>query len=170
MDSVINMPGSDKYAKTQETSQNNSFLNAWGKSRDGIKPSGHNKLGDTGCLACHNPTTEIGATNFTVFVIGTDLSNDHPVGVPFRGLTEGTDYTGNTGTSANSKLLFFDKNGNSRADKNEVRFYRTGDDFNVECASCHDPHGVPNGGSSFTPTFLRVANGGSALCQTCHAK
>jgi len=33
----------------------------------------------------------------------------------------------------------------------------------VECASCHDPH-------SDQALFLRVANSGSALCYTCHAK
>ena len=33
----------------------------------------------------------------------------------------------------------------------------------VECASCHDPH-------STNPTFLRISNGASAVCLTCHAK
>jgi len=33
----------------------------------------------------------------------------------------------------------------------------------VECASCHDPH-------STNPTFLRIGNGASAVCLTCHAK
>lgn len=34
----------------------------------------------------------------------------------------------------------------------------------VECASCHDPH------SSTNPTFLRIANTGSAVCLACHIK
>ncbi|VAW92721.1 hypothetical protein MNBD_GAMMA20-1957 [hydrothermal vent metagenome] len=57
----------------------------------------------------------------------------------------------------------------------------------MECTSCHDPHGVPSGGSGtntrFSPSFLRVnngigasrdentgitRNGPSALCLTCH--
>jgi len=33
----------------------------------------------------------------------------------------------------------------------------------VECSSCHDPH-------TTNPTFLRVNNGASAVCLTCHAK
>jgi predicted CXXCH cytochrome family protein len=33
----------------------------------------------------------------------------------------------------------------------------------VECASCHDPH-------SANPTFLRIANTGSAVCLACHVK
>lgn len=76
---------------------------------------------------------------------GTDLSNDHPIGVPYRGLTAGTDYAGGTTTSGG---------------------------FEVECASCHDPHGVPSGGagSAFIGTFLRIANAESALCLTCHTK
>jgi predicted CXXCH cytochrome family protein len=33
----------------------------------------------------------------------------------------------------------------------------------VECASCHDPH-------TANPTFLRIANTGSAVCLACHVK
>ncbi len=63
---------------------------------------------------------------------------------------------------------FFFDDGDSNMEKQEVRVY----DGKVECASCHDPHGVPSGGagSTFKPTFLRVANTGSALCLTCHTK
>lgn len=50
--------------------------------------------------------------------------------------------------------------------------FDTGDGHEVECASCHDPHGVgpgPGGsGNPFNRTFLRVANGASALCLACH--
>ena len=48
----------------------------------------------------------------------------------------------------------------------------TGDGFEVECASCHDPHGVPSdgAGSTFNPAFLRVANSESNLCLSCHVK
>ena len=50
--------------------------------------------------------------------------------------------------------------------------FESGDGFEVECGSCHDPHGVPSGGngSAFLPTFLRVTNAGSAVCLTCHNK
>lgn len=168
VDSIINMPGSGRYLKAQETSQNNGFLNDWPSAA-----AVHDGLNSTGCLACHNPTAPAfanTATDFTAFALGTDLSNDHPIGVPYRGLTPGTDYNGGTTTSGN--LLFFDRDGDSRADKNEVRFYNTGGGFEVECASCHDPHGVPSGGagSTFIGTFLRIANSASALCLTCHSK
>ena len=69
-------------------------------------------------------------------------------------------------------VRWFDANGNSFPDKQEIRLYDSGDGFEVECASCHDPHGVPSGGqgTTFNPTFLRKANTGSAVCLTCHTK
>jgi hypothetical protein len=71
-----------------------------------------------------------------------------------------------------ARLAYFDTNGNSRADSNEIRLYNTGEGYEVECASCHDPHGVPSAGpgSVFNATFLRVTNTGSAVCLSCHTK
>jgi len=121
------------------------------------------------------------------------LGDDHPIGVRYP--TEfgpGVDY--NEPTVQTAKISFFDLNGNNHADPNEVRLYETGDGYEVECASCHDPHGVPLSGSSVVsdaagsgtlliPSFLRVgqrvskvtgtrvsANAGSELCLTCHVK
>ena len=101
------------------------------------------------------------------FYIGTDLTNDHPVGVTFPAATgSGTDWNTPGGTKDTS--LYFDVNSNTKMDKDEIRIYSG----QVECASCHDPHGVPDpaNGNIFKPTFLRVANTGSALCLTCHSK
>jgi len=121
------------------------------------------------------------------------LADDHPVGVRYP--TEfgpGVDY--NEPSVQIARISFFDLNGNNHADPNEVRLYDTGDGYEVECASCHDPHGVPLNGSSVVadatgagtpliPSFLRVgqrvskvtgtrvsANAGSELCLTCHIK
>ncbi len=168
IDSIINMPGSGNYLKSQETSTNNDFLESWGPVPTGF----HATM--TECAACHNPTGPLGtimptATDFTVFIIGTDLSNDHPVGIVFP--TANTDFATTTGTQGNAK--FFDRNGNGRMNKDEVRVYASGEGFEVECASCHDPHGVPTGGggSANIPSFLRVNNtNDSALCLTCHMK
>lgn len=57
-------------------------------------------------------------------------------------------------------------------DKGDIRMYGVGTDSRVECASCHDPHGVPSAGpgSTFNPTFLRKPNIGSTVCLTCHTK
>lgn len=172
VDSIINMPGSGRYDPAQATSQNNTFLNTWNNARgtDATVHIGLNPTPALGCLACHSTGAGFvgsGATDFTVFAIGTDLKNDHPVGVTFPVINgPGTDFNTPGGTKGSAK--FFDADSDANMGTGDVRIY----DGKVECASCHDPHGVPTGaaGSVFKPTFLRVANTGSALCLTCHSK
>lgn len=178
VDSIINMPGSGRYSAAQQTVQSNTFLNAWKNSTMGAggpDATIHIGLspGNTGCLACHSPGAGIvgaGAPDLTVTALGTDLRDDHPVGVQYPATGPNVDFNAPTATAG--AVRFFDTNGNGRADKREVRLYNSGGGFEVECASCHDPHGVPSGGagSVFLPTFLRVSNAGSALCLTCHVK
>jgi hypothetical protein len=183
VDSVINMPGSGRWQASQATGQDTSFLDTWpggpGSSFYGghgtleVSADAFNRYGE--CQSCHSiagpqhdPST---IPVFDAFHIGTDLRNDHPVGVRYPTITgSGTDFRTPAATGGN--LRFFDTNGNSRPDKNEIRLYDSGDGFEVECGSCHDPHGVPSGGngSAFLPTFLRVTNAGSAVCLTCHNK
>jgi hypothetical protein len=176
VDSVINMPGSGGYDAAQATSQNNTFLNAWTNSR-GPDATLHIGLDaqniGAGCLACHSSGAGVvgaSATDFTVFALGTDLRNDHPVGVRFPTVGPGVDFKAPTASRVG--MSWFDTNANLRPDTAEVRMYDSGQGFEVECASCHDPHGVPSAGpgSQFNPTFLRVPNTASALCLTCHAK
>lgn len=126
-----------------------------------------------GCMTCHSDVgmvSQMGggqqATNFSFFLIGTDLRNVHPIGVTFPPQSN-TYFNFPTGTQDTSR--FFDVNGDGRMDKNEIRTY----EGKVECATCHDPHGVPDPTDptgKFKPTFLRVNNAGSAVCLTCHAK
>ena len=175
VDSVINMPGSGGYNPSQATAQNNGFLNAWNNSRgpDATVHLGLDPTPAAGCLACHSAGAGVvgaGATDFGAFVIGTDLRNDHPVGVRYPAPGPGVDFKPTTAVRAG--LRWFDSNANGNPDTREVRVFDTGDGFEVECASCHDPHGVPSGGpgSAFNPSFLRVANTGSALCLVCHTK
>ena len=174
VDSIINMPGSGRYLKSQETApaQNTAFLNTW-RNSSGVGPSVHIGLSSnisTGCLACHSPEAGFvgaGATDFTVFSIGTDLKNDHPVGITYPATNgPGTDFQKPARTKGS--ITFFDTNNDSNLGTDEVRIYGG----MVECASCHDPHGVPSAGpgSVFKPTFLRVTNTGSALCLSCHNK
>ena len=173
VDSIINMPGSGRYLATQETTENTAFLNSWNNSR-GPDATVHARLSGAECLACHSSGAGIvgaGATDFTAFAIGTDLRNDHPVGIRYPSTAgAGSDFKDPPRKEA--LLAYFDNNGNSRADPNEIRLYNSGDGYEVECASCHDPHGVPSAGvgSVFNPTFLRVNNAGSAVCLTCHSK
>lgn len=101
------------------------------------------------CLGCHDGTLNIdqfGGSAGTVDITGeyvsskanvtTDLTDDHPVGynIPFGG----TGWQTAIGATA--------------------RAY-AGD---VECASCHDPHGV----ASYGVHFLRAAD----FCTDCHNK
>jgi hypothetical protein len=171
VDSIINMPGSGRYNPAQETTQNTAFLDAWTNPR-GPDTTSHGRIG-TECMVCHAPGVggALGATDFTAFVIGTDLRNDHPVGIRYpTAAGPGTDFQDPPRKEA--RLAYFDNNGNARADAGEIRLYNSGDGYEVECASCHDPHGVPSAGpgSVFNPTFLRVNNAGSAVCLTCHTK
>ncbi len=168
VDSVINMPGSGLYDPNQATSQSDAFLNTWPSAS-----SVHGGLNPGQCLACHSAGAGFvgaGAPDFTVAFIGTDLRNDHPVGITYPIPVTGKDF--NDPNQKKVGIAFFDTNGNGRADNNEIRLYDTGQGYKVECASCHDPHGVPSAGpgSVFNPTFLRVSNAGSALCLTCHIK
>ena len=185
IDSIINMPNenslgqtSGNYDPNQATSVNTTFLDSW------PQPSGdtvnHTVLGsetsDVGCMVCHTDggSGDIfpGAPDFQVFVIGTDLRNDHPVGITYpTARTLGADADFNATNAASATMTWYD-DGDGKAQKDEIRFYDTGDGPEVECASCHDPHGVPSAGagSVFNPTFLRVSNSQSAVCQTCHNK
>lgn len=182
IDSIINMPGSGRYSATAKTSHDENHLdNNWANNAvypGTTRSNNHHAIGPTspgggvGCMACHSGPSGIEvASDFSAFYIGTDLRNDHPVGILYPASTgPGTDFNSTTGTRGS--LKFFDSNSNGRADTREVRLYDTGDGHEVECASCHDPHGVPSGapGSTFNPVFLRVANAGSTLCLTCHIK
>lgn len=174
VDSIINMPGSGRYRVEQEVTENAAFLNSEWDNRRGPDARVHARMSSTECLACHSAGAGIvgaGATDFTAFAIGTDLRNDHPVGVRYpTDAGAGSDFRAPSRQEA--RLAWFDNNGNSRADPNEIRLYNTGEGYEVECASCHDPHGVPSAGpgSTFNATFLRVSNVGSGVCLTCHTK
>jgi Doubled CXXCH motif (Paired_CXXCH_1) len=166
MDSIINMPGSGnyKFSEINKLKIEKDFLDSWPGMKAGTE---HLGLSSVGCLSCHGGVAIPGAPDFTVAAIGTDLTNDHPVGITFPTTNgPGTDFKTPTGAQGNA--TFFDTNSNGSMDKGDVRLY----DAKVECASCHDPHGVPSGaaGSTFNLTFMRVANTNSAVCLTCHAK
>jgi predicted CXXCH cytochrome family protein len=109
------------------------------------------------CLSCHDGSVALDSyggspTTNTVFIpeshrvgFGGDLSGEHPIGFTFTETIAADDgQLHNPTNSAVAELLF------------------SGD---LECASCHDVHndlGVAG--------LLRVDNGGSGLCLTCHDK
>lgn len=175
VDSIINMPGSGGYNAAQATGQIDTFLNAWTNTGgpDANVHVGLNPVVGVGCLACHSLRAGMvgaGAADFTVFAIGTDLRNDHPVGVRFPAIAPGVDF--NPTTATRPSVQWFDLDGDKRLDPREIRLYDSGYGYAVECASCHDPHGVPSdrAGGLFNPAFLRISNAGSQLCLTCHIK
>lgn len=107
------------------------------------------------CLSCHDGTVAIdafggdpGTTPITgPGLLGTDLSNDHPVSFTYDAALVAADGSLNDPTAA------------PIADW----LYGAGAD-QLECASCHDVHDNTNA------PFLRLSNDNSALCLTCHIK
>ena len=120
------------------------------------QPGGASKL----CLSCHDGTVALdsfgGATGGTNIsgdaLIGTDLSNDHPVSITYDAALVSADdglvdpsLAGSSGLGSTiaADMLFSDQ---------------------MECASCHDPHNAGFG------NLLVKSNAASALCLTCHIK
>lgn len=119
------------------------------------------------CLSCHaaapgDPNTGIMKTGsgdgdvltatwtgtITNGGLGTNLSNDHPIGMNYQ--TAQSQRVANGGTA----LV---------ASPTGVVFFTNGALLNqMECASCHKVHD-----NAIVP-FLRVTNAGSALCKACH--
>lgn len=127
------------------------------------QPGGVSKL----CLSCHDGTVAVnsfGGTTGTTMIsgsknLGTNLTNDHPIGVTYdaalvtadgalnaitTAVTIGSGTKTKTGTIA-SNMLYAGK---------------------LECASCHDVHNTFTSGSN----LLKVSSAGSAICLTCHNK
>ncbi|MGK7345966.1 MAG: cytochrome c3 family protein, partial [Candidatus Nitrospinota bacterium M3_3B_026] len=123
IDSIINMPGSGRYSAAQENSVNTGFLDSW----PGAAGTHRALIGDSGnsssCLYCHSSGGFIPSIPFDVFALGTDLTDDHPVGVE---LPDTNTYDFNAPTATDGSLKFFDLDADGRADSNEVRFYDSG--------------------------------------------
>lgn len=128
------------------------------------QPGGVSKL----CLSCHDGTVAInsfgGTTGTTMMsgasMLGTNLTNDHPIGITYdaalvtadgalnpitNAVTIGSGTKTKPGTIA-SNMLYAGK---------------------LECASCHDVHNTFTAG---TANLLKVSAAGSAICLTCHNK
>jgi predicted CXXCH cytochrome family protein len=111
------------------------------------------------CMSCHDGTTALNSVintpNGTVFKtttvttatrLGTDLTNDHPVGFSYDASI--------TGQGSPAKLV-------QTPDPTKVKLFGTAGARRVECGSCHDAHINAAG-------FLRSPNTNSSLCLACH--
>ncbi|MCP4682022.1 MAG: cytochrome c3 family protein [Desulfobacterales bacterium] len=120
-------------------------------------PDGVSKL----CLSCHDGTVALDAFGGRTptagaitgdALLGTDLSDDHPVSFTYDTALATADTelidpdqaaSGPDGGTIADEMLFSDE---------------------MHCASCHDVHDGTN------KPFLRIVNTASALCLTCHDK
>ncbi len=123
-------------------------------------PTGVSKL----CLSCHDGTVAIdsygGTTGSDIItgggLIGTNLGNDHPVGIDWN---EG----GNGGHTLMGPLSCGKcHNVHSGPSTRELVFFN-GNAGRIECATCHDVHDEKG-----IPRLLRVSMVGSELCLICH--
>jgi len=140
------------------------------------------------CLSCHDGAIAVdayGGASGTVTVAtltdsngvvggtliagngGTDISNSHPVGVAYPGITGTSTVNGKTvylGSGTNGAYSSTSFNNPNNFASGGVRLSNLADNVTpgVGCGTCHNPHNNTNG------DFLRVNNTGSALCLTCH--
>ena len=116
------------------------------------------------CLGCHDGTTALNAfggapAGAPVLMpggpnnLGLNLTNDHPVSFVYNDVLASADGTLWAPTTTASGL-----GGTITAKMLDAS-------SKVQCASCHNPHGVAG-----ITKFLRKTNAGSALCMTCHNK
>ena len=119
--------------------------------------------------------------------IGTDLRNDHPIGIQYGGggitatapaaATRDVDFKAPSSQVIGSTRVWWvdtEAAPNATRQKTDMMLYtrapgsgytgQTDSEPFVECASCHDPHNSTNS------TFLRISNAGSAVCLSCHVK
>jgi len=115
------------------------------------------------CLSCHDGTVAVNSliqapkdgTAGTLIsisgaaLLGTDLSNDHPVSITYRDDLDTGLRAKTTSTVAGPSWT--------------AQLYGS-TPYTVECASCHAVHDP-----TVTP-FLRIANTNSQMCTTCHLK
>ncbi len=111
------------------------------------------------CLSCHDGTVALdsyGGLAGTVFLtgsrnFGTNLSNQHPIGIDYPTTTQYNQPDPVTG-----KIIDPIETPTGQAAVLE--------DGKVQCGSCHYAHGS----RATYGMFLRVDNTGSKLCMTCH--
>jgi len=136
------------------------------------------------CLSCHDGTVGIlnyggltgGMTLAEAYsctnplgcrsVLGTNLSNDHPIGIVYDGALAAAD--GGLADPAAKTVTI----GSSTSKSGTIAALMLVGG-KVECTSCHDVHNiytVVNGGGGASAGFVKVSMAGSLLCRQCHDK
>lgn len=171
MDNVINAPGSGLYDATGGGTAGRAWN--WG---------GSPRIG---------PDGQLGGGPDNVALLGTNLSNDHPIGIQYCGGGLGPtgaitgcrdqDFQPTEVSTINGNQVFWLETGGTGKQRTDLPLYvRPGETTAtgplVECASCHDPHvssgqaGPTGTGRVAGETFLRISNANSAVCTACHVK
>ena len=120
------------------------------------------------CLSCHDGTVAVnsfGGTTGTTFVsganlLGTNLTNDHPIGFTYDAALVAADGALRATTTA----VTIGSGAQTRVGTIASNMLYSG---RLECASCHDVH---NTFTAATANLVKVSMAGSTLCLTCHAK
>lgn len=169
MDNVINSPGSGGYAA------------------DGGGATGLGWTWNTGSVAGRvDIDGKMTNAATTLAMLGTDVSNDHPIGIQYcgggptsatpAGTCKDADFKAPANATINGNLVWWvdtTVGTTGTREKSDMILYSRSfsgtTSPSVECASCHDPH-VESGTGSAGATFLRISNTGSNVCLACHTK
>jgi hypothetical protein len=130
------------------------------------------------CLSCHDGTVAIlsyGGNTGTMTmaqasgagamsVIGTDLSNDHPIGFVYDATLVAKDPTKLKPTDTAVTI------GSSTTKTGTIATMLLDGGTKMECSSCHDVHNKFTVATLSGRGLVKVSTGGSKLCVTCHIK
>jgi predicted CXXCH cytochrome family protein len=120
------------------------------------------------CLSCHDGTVALndfhGGGGPPLFIdegakMGTDLSNDHPIGITAEYPVAGSSQF-HPATQSPSGIWGFGGGGFP-----QIPLFPFEGEQVVSCSTCHNPHGKTG-----IDHLLRKSNLGSDLCLTCHIK
>jgi len=155
-------------------------------------PGSGNPLTNWAFTSPESTMSPTGLLSAGIALIGTDLRDDHPVGILYAAgnvagnegnpatYTDPDFFRADVTTINGTNYWYVDANGSGVRDRTDMILYTrtgvtdvTGGTISgaqpyVECASCHDPHVVAADENQVS--FLRMSNAGSALCLACHDK
>jgi predicted CXXCH cytochrome family protein len=148
-------------------------------------------MGSRLCLSCHDGTVALDSfgrtpagdlntgtvmmgTEHATRNLGTDLSNDHPVGVEAlykEQYQPGGHFPYKPSTEVASKGLRLVKLAAPKTYSTSAPGGGTAStDLAVGCMTCHNPHGEASDAGPTVPKLLRMENTSSQLCLACHDK